>query len=157
MDDQIEFIIADLELFTQGELVALALNVDANLRSNPPIGTPVDIGWARANWVPSVGEPILLPDIKNPDPTHVAARNQQRDAALNQVLGYRLTDGPLFNSNNVVYIARLNDGHSPQSPPGFVQAALVKAVNETEVRARTKMDRASRAGAARASKKRPRP
>jgi hypothetical protein len=50
MQDQIDVIVADLDKFTRGEVIALALNVNANLRSNPPLGTPIDTGWASAKW-----------------------------------------------------------------------------------------------------------
>jgi hypothetical protein len=154
--DQIDFIMADLEDYTQGELVALGLNLNANLRSQPPVGTPVDTGWARANWMPSVGEPILLEDKRNPEPGDVAIRAADQQKGLNDLLSYRLTDGPIFSTNNVVYIVPLNEGHSPQSPPGFVQAAMEKAIRETEVRAVTQRGRAGRASAARSNKRRPR-
>lgn len=157
-DPQIDFIIADLENYTEGEIVRLSLNVDANLRASPPVGTPVDTGWARANWIPSIGEPIFLADIKNPEPPDIAARAQQQQAGVNDLLGYRLKDGPLFNSNSVVYITRLNEGHSPQqAQPGFVQRALELAVRETEASAVNKRVRAGRAQTARQSKRKPKP
>lgn len=136
--DQIDFIMADLEEFTEGEIVALALNVDANLRSSPPVGTPVDTGWARANWVPSVGAPAIFADKVDATPADVIARESVRAEGTNDLLSYRLTKGALFNTNNVTYIVPLNEGHSPQSPPGFIQAALEKAVLETESSARTR-------------------
>lgn len=129
--NQIDFIVADLDRYTQGEIVALALNLDANLRSSPPVGTPVDTGWARANWVPSVGEPILLQDHRDPKPSDIIQRQRASQEGLNRVLAWDLPDGAIFITNNVVYIGALNDGHSPQSPPGFVQAAMEKAIRET--------------------------
>lgn len=154
--DQVDFIVADLDLFTRGEIVALALNVDANLRSNPPIGTPVDIGWARAGWQPSVGEPIIAEDIRNPTAAQVATRNAEAEQGISNVLGWTLDKGPIFDTNNVVYIGVLNAGHSPQSPPGFVQAALELAVNQTESAGANRAARFRRASNFRASKPRPR-
>lgn len=136
--DQIDIIMADLEHFTEGEIVALALNCDANLRSAPPVGTPVDIGWARANWVPSIGSPAILADKRNPELNDVVARASEQASGRERLLAYKLANGPVFNTNNVVYIVPLNEGHSPQSPPGFVQAALEKAVRETEVESRSR-------------------
>ncbi len=160
MDAQIDFIIRDLEDYTEGEIVRLGLNVDANLRASPPVGTPVDIGWARANWFPSVGEPKImnLEKIGKPDRSAVKLMEAQRERGLNDLLTYRLTDGALFNTNNVVYITRLNDGHSPQqAAPGFVQRALELAVKQTDASAVQKRGRSLRAGAARAGKARPKP
>jgi hypothetical protein len=154
--DQIVGVIADLDLYTRGEIVALGLNVDANLRSSPPIGTPVDTGWARANWLPSVGEPrIIDASVRKPQPADVAARGAVQQMGLNQLLGWKLEDGPIFDSNNVTYIGVLNAGHSKQSPPGFVQLALVKAVQETESAGANRAARFRRANSFAASKPRP--
>lgn len=135
--DQIDFIIADLDRFTEGEVIALALNVNANLRSSPPLGTPIDTGWASANWVPSVGEPFVDPDIaliRDPSPGQIAGRSAEAQQGINEILSWKNGSGPLFSTNNVPYILPLNGGHSQQSPRGFVQIALEKAVIETERR-----------------------
>lgn len=148
MADQIDFIVAGLEDYTRGEIIALALNVNANLRSNPPLGTPVDTGWASANWVPSVGEPYNDPsEVKDPTPAQVAARAELAAAGVNELLSWRNGEGPLFSSNNVPYIGALNRGHSAQSPPGFVQAAMEKAIRQTYSRAGSKAARDNRAAA----------
>jgi hypothetical protein len=154
--EQVDFIVADLSEFTRGEVVALALNVDANLRSSPPLGTPVDTGWARANWIPSINEPALMDArVKDPTPEQVAARQAIAEGGLNDLLAWRLESGPIFDSNNVEYIGVLNAGHSPQSPPGFVQNALEKAVRETESSAGNRRQRNARAATYRANKPRP--
>lgn len=155
MAEQIDIIVADLEQYTRGEIIALALNVNANLRDNPPGGTPIDTGWASANWVPSVGEPAMVPgepaDPKEgPTVAEVAARAQIADQGMNDVLSWRLQDGPIFSTNNVPYIGALNAGHSPQSPRGFVQTAIEKAVRETYSRAASQGARNRRADAFRA-------
>lgn len=160
MADQIDFIVADLDQFTRGEVIALALNVNANLRSNPPLGTPIDTGWASANWVPSVGEPFddrAAAQIKEPTAGQVMARQQLAQQGINDVLSWRNTDGPIFSTNNVPYILPLNNGHSAQSPRGFVQAAMEKAIRMTYSRAGSQAARNSRAADARASKRRPKP
>lgn len=158
MLDQIDVIVADLERYTQGEVIALALNVNANLRSNPPLGTPIDVGWASANWVPSVGAPYSDPGIalvKEPTPAQVAARQQVADQGVNEVLSWRNEDGPIFSTNNTPYIQPLNAGHSQQSPRGFVQIAIEKAIRQTYARVRSFNARAGRAADARANKARP--
>lgn len=161
MAEQIDIIVADLEKYTRGEIIALALNVNANLRDSPPLGTPIDTGWASANWMPSIGEPLILrgePDNpkEGPTPTEVANRARQAEQGINDVLGWRLADGPIFSTNNVPYIGALNAGHSPQSPRGFVQIAIEKAVRETYSRAGAQGARNRRAASARARKPRPR-
>lgn len=151
MPEQIDTIIADLDLFTAGEIKALALNVDANLRENGPIGTPVDTGWARANWVPSVGE-RYRGDASNKEPTlaDVIARQQIADEGLANVLKWKAGSGVIFVTNNVPYIQPLNNGHSGQSPRGFVQAAVALAVRQTSARGQNKADRLSAAQMVRA-------
>lgn len=155
--DQVNFIVADLDLFTRQELIRLSVSIDANLRESPPGGTPVDTGWARANWVPSVGEPAIL-DGSNSEPTEaeIAARQKIADAGTNEVLAWKPADGAIFNTNNVPYIQALNDGHSSQSPPGFVQFAVEKAIKETYSAGAQKAARNRRAAAGRAGKARPR-
>lgn len=158
--DQIDLIVADLDLFTQGEIIALALNVNANLRDNPPLGTPIDTGWASANWLPSVGEAKVMdskPALSSgPTVAEIAARAAVADAGLNDVLAWRLTDGPIFSTNNTEYIAALNDGHSPQSPRGFVTNAIIKAISQTQSVGAAKAGRARRASDFQARRRRPR-
>jgi hypothetical protein len=159
VQDQIDFIVADLDNFTRGEVIALALNINANLRSNPPLGTPIDTGWASANWVPSIGEPFDDPgvgEIRDPTPGQVAGRAQTAESGLNDVLSWRNGDGPIFSTNNVPYIGRLNEGHSAQSPAGFVQAAIEKGIQQTYSRAGAQGARNRRAATFVASKPRPR-
>lgn len=158
MADQIDIIVADLDLYTRGEIIALALNVNANLRDSPPGGTPIDTGWASANWVPSVGEPFIdgsADQVKDPTPGQIVARARIADEGTNEVLAWRNTDGPIFSTNNVPYIGALNNGHSAQSPRGFVQAAIEKAVRMTYSRAVSQASRNARATDARAGKRRP--
>lgn len=158
MADQIDFIVAGLDRFTRGEVIALALNVNANLRSNPPLGTPIDTGWASANWVPSVGQPYDDPNagqVREPSAAQVAGRAALAQQGENDVLSWRNGDGPIFSTNNVPYIGALNNGHSGQSPRGFVQAAIEKAIRMTYSRAGSQAARNARATAARDSKRRP--
>lgn len=157
MQEQIDIIIADLDKYTRGEVIALALNVNANLRDAPPLGTPIDTGWASANWVPSVGEPFIdsaAGQADDPTPAQINARAGVAEQGVNDVLSWRNEDGPIFSTNNVPYIGALNAGHSGQSPRGFVQAAIEKAVRQTYSRAAAFTSRANRAASARASKAR---
>lgn len=98
---------------------ALTLEIDKNLRRV----TPVDTGHARANWVPSVG---------TPHSAEVEVTNKtgsgEHAAGVSKVLAYKLGDGPLFVSNNVPYIRRLNYGHSKQAPAGFIEFAVDQAI-----------------------------
>lgn len=125
-DKQITFIIADLDRYTEGEVTALTLEVTSRLREV----TPRDTGWARSNWVPSIGSPA--PSLPQPegrptagDVAKAAARSAQGEA---EVLNFRMENGATFVTNGVPYLPRLNDGWSAQAPQGFVQQVVDEAV-----------------------------
>lgn len=126
---QLRVIARDLGKFTERAVIGISLDVAANLKQDPhtsETGTPVDTGWARGNWIPSIGRPTDEP-VGSPDNVAPALDAQASGEAA--VLGYRLSRGKVFVSNNVPYINRLNEGHSPQQQPGFVQRAIRKAVD----------------------------
>lgn len=93
--------------------------------------TPVDTGWARANWVPSIGTPV-----ENPvgDDQNVSTSAQERGIA--EIFAYAATgEGqPIFISNNVPYIQALNDGHSQKAPAGFVDLAVSTGLAKAQAR-----------------------
>lgn len=93
---------------------ALTLEVTANLKA----GCPVDTGHARANIIPSIGQPFEL------EAEGTAA--QERGEAL--VLSYTLDQGDVIVTNNVPYWGPLIGGHSDQAPPGWDVAAIDQAV-----------------------------
>jgi hypothetical protein len=127
-DDQIDFIVADLATFSEERLVGLMLDLNANLIIN----TPIDIGWARAGWVPSIGQPYEGGDQRNVEPGMVPGAQATQQAGNAALLGYKLADGPMYSTNNVVYIGRLNAGHSPQAPPGFVPRVIELTIQFSE-------------------------
>ena len=126
---QVTAIVRDLERFAERLIVKITLDVTANLIED----TPVDTGWARANWVPSVGKRSRRPaqsfSGRTPSAAVQAAAAKQT-AGTAQALGYKLERGRVFVSNNVDYILRLNDGYSRQAPAGFVQRGIRKAVTQ---------------------------
>ncbi len=80
--------------------------------------TPVDTGRARGNWnldINAVNESIDSPEDESGFVTITKA-----EASLT---GLKIDD-TAYISNHLPYIERLNDGHSQQSPAGFVEAAL---------------------------------
>lgn len=108
-------------------MVRIALDITANLVET----TPVDTGWARANWVPTLDNPFD----GNPDPEEgptarevADGRATQQEAIVGVKRGYRLAKGVVYITNNVPYIRDLNDGSSKQAPAGFVQTAVQRAV-----------------------------
>lgn len=90
------------------------LEIDKELRRS----TPVDTGHARANWIPSVGQPHRG-EVEGMG-THAQG--------VAQVLAFKLGSGTLYVTNNVPYIRRLNEGSSKQAPSLFVEAAVDRAI-----------------------------
>lgn len=126
---QITLVMKSLEGFTENLIKKMAFDVVANLRkAGVEGGTPVDTGWARANWIPSVGgEPAITPSGAKES---VQTAEASLQAGLGSLLSYKLIFGSVFITNNVPYIIKLNDPpqHSQQARPGFVQAAITAAV-----------------------------
>ena len=116
---QIRVITRQLDRLASRVVAKISLDVTANLVET----TPVDTGWARANWVPSIGFPVEEPV---GSPTSVSGAQQQNGQSA--LLGYTIDKGKVFVSNNVSYINKLNDGSSLQAPANFVQDAIDKAL-----------------------------
>lgn len=122
----LRFVIQVLERFTEKHVKIITLDATANLIED----TPRDTGWARSNWVPSIGaESSQQGNLINPDAGDIAeARRASESGQALIATSYTLNKGKVFLTNNVPYIGRLNDGHSQQAPAGFVQAAIARAV-----------------------------
>ncbi len=95
------------------------------------LSTPVDTGRARSNWIASVDTPSDAEGAAESPAAAIA-----RAEAVIKGAGPRQD---IWISNNLPYIARLNDGHSAQAPAGFVQSAIVsgsRAVRRSKVLAK---------------------
>ena len=88
------------------------------------LGTPVDTGRARGNWLVGIG-------------TAPAGTSESLDkggsatiqAAITTIGSYPVNALPdLWIVNNLPYIGRLNDGWSEQAPAKFVDAAIDRAL-----------------------------
>lgn len=129
MADQIKVIMDGLDRLTERVVSDLAIEITANLVED----TPVDIGWARANWIPNIGAPAFSQFDRVPEPGDVPIAMARQSAGQASVkTSYSIADGPVFVSNNVPYIQRLNDGWSTQAPKGFVQAAVDRGVRTVQ-------------------------
>jgi hypothetical protein len=85
--------------------------------------TPVDTGWARANWVVSIGTPHT-----GVVGSREAVSQAGQIAGQGRLLVYRLNQGQIWISNNVPYIGKLNEGHSKQAPAGYIEQAIDTAI-----------------------------
>lgn len=112
-------------------VVECAMKVVEQLVSSPPEGTPVDTSKAESNWQVGV--------MRRPGtylPAHVLGEKgstQGASAAIvieaaTAALAGRKSGQVIYISNVAPYIRRLAyEGHSKQSPPGWVEAAVLNA------------------------------
>lgn len=105
------------------------------------MGTPIDVGVARSNWKVGIGSPFMgtrqgafrpfLSRWRKPkgkggsmgDRSNLAGVMQQAMVKLNA----RKTDEVIYISNQLPYIEPLNNGHSKQVRPGFINRAMASA------------------------------
>lgn len=117
---QIRIIVQALERVATKAVKKIVLDATANLIED----TPVDTGWAMANWVPAIAgtfdDVAGQPDALDQGPQQAGIASVAAD--------YRLEQGYVTVTNNVPYIQALNAGSSKQAPTGFVQAAILRAV-----------------------------
>ncbi len=125
----VRVVVASLKGFVEDIIKKIVLDVVANLQAAPAEGgTPVDTGWARANWVPNIGTPI---DTVAGSRAEAEAGSLSGDSAAGVarvVTRYQLSMGAVYITNNVPYILKLDQGHSKQAPKGFVRRGIVKAI-----------------------------
>lgn len=113
-------IVTELEDFSAKEMKKLTLELHSQLAENTPRRT----SWARSNWIPQIGKPSRETD---GSPDNVSSSLAQ-EGLTTVATKYRLAQGPIFISNNVPYIRRLNEGYSKQAPAGFVELSRDRAV-----------------------------
>lgn len=126
MATQLEQVSIDLKNLSSDVIKEITTDLTANLVEV----SPVDTGWMRANWVPSIGTPLELnqPGVKQTS-SQVSLRETNQQAGIISILtDYTLERGDTFVSNNVPYVQVLNGGHSKQEPAGFVERAVEKAI-----------------------------
>jgi len=127
--DQIDLIVGGLDVTVERAMKVVTLEATAILIEE----TPRDTGWARANWVPQIGQPFA-----NTAGTRELAERGTLDLSVQQggvaevATQYRVERGRVFITNNVPYILLLNEGSSTQAPAGYVQIGLAKAVRNAE-------------------------
>jgi hypothetical protein len=120
-DGEVDAAIAALTRDIEETVVEFVTEVVALLQEETPFLT----GHARANWIPSIGQPYAA---------IVQAGTQA--AGLAEILGYRIAQGDVFVTNNVPYIGRLNRGWSKQAPAEFVESCVARAIQTVNARPR---------------------
>ena len=131
---QVRIIVEAVESFIEKVVKSIVLDVVANLvRAPGEGGTPVDTGWARANWVPNIDSPNRDGGGNRARGSRISQtpgrRAEQQEGIASVATRYKLGQ-TVYISNNVPYIVRLDQGSSTQAPSGFVQRAIIKAINQ---------------------------
>ncbi len=122
-------ILVELDKFASREAGKLQLRVLQAIT----FANPVDTGFSRGAWTPSVGTPdttvhVVPRDEAKAKSQGASNRSKNLDRSKGIVRSYRLKNGTIFISNNLPYIGRLNAGSSAQAPARFVEAAILTAV-----------------------------
>lgn len=118
---QLQLVIQDLSEFTSSRSKGITVGVTEALF----VVNPLDTGWSRSNWIPSVGQPARGPfgSYEQAKRGDVSTALGARDQGLRAVQAAPL-DRKFFISNDVPYVPDLNDGSSPQAPSGYVQSTI---------------------------------
>jgi hypothetical protein len=126
--------VGQLDRFAGRVIKDLVLEATSNLIE----ATPVDTGWARANWVPSIGGPKFGPttpsDRSRRQSATTSQKGSQQAGIASVAAGYTLSRGVVSIGNGVPYISVLNGGSSRKAPAAFVQGAILKAVRTVSLR-----------------------
>lgn len=126
---RIRVVVRALDEFVELIIRKIAFDIVANLKRAPSEGgTPVDTGWARANWIPRIGQPYSGTAGTRSQAEEGRINTGPQNAGVASLVAYRLERGKVFVSNGVPYIVKLNEGSSRQAPRGFVQAAVRRSV-----------------------------
>lgn len=128
----VQVVVDELDRFIDDVMKKIALDLVAILSSAPSEGgTPIDTGWASANWIPYIGTPQSTPAGSRPTNDAHGQNNASRSAQESgtAVVATQFKHkNRLGVANSVPYIVELNDGTSTQAPAGFVQKAMNKVV-----------------------------
>lgn len=132
-DPQVIAIIGGIQQYAEKLMKKLTLDITANLIED----TPVDTGWARANWVPQVASPFGGDSSfdhsfsnRNGKTAALGGQTSIQGEGLSSIISYSLQRGTIYITNNVPYITKLNEGSSAKAPAAFVQAAIARAVQQ---------------------------
>lgn len=93
------------------------------------LASPVDTGRFRGSWTCALDAPdtAVLPEAKKGGEVYGPPDESQAAQALEGLRPF----GNAWISNNLPYAEALNEGHSQQAPPKFVEAVL--ATHATQI------------------------
>lgn len=102
----------------------LTLDITADLQET----TPVDTGWARANWIPNIGGKFSDSPVGERIRGKIDVATQQ--TAIAKIATQFRVGPPIHITNNVPYIKKLNQGSSKKAPAGYVDSIIEKNVKK---------------------------
>lgn len=114
----------------------VSLAAERRIKSGPPDGMPVDTGRARASWghyTPSMLRMRTLTTSEGEKERHSLAAISGNESMHTDAHWKELDNGLMIEQgSNVEYVDALNDGHSSQSPRGFIDRAEEAANQELD-------------------------
>lgn len=122
-DKELDKVIKAMTVFTETQVINLALDIHGELIEE----TPVDTGWAQNNWQLAVANPPTE-TVGTPENIDSSSKN----AGVPSVLSWKLQKGPIYITNNIPYILRLNGGSSKQAPKGFIEKTVKAGIKKAE-------------------------
>lgn len=90
--------------------------------------TPVDTSQALSNWIVTLDAAStqkIAPHYPGSQGSSQRASAAETINSARAVLKNKKPGQPIFITNNLPYIRRLNDGYSGQAPAGFVERAVL--------------------------------
>lgn len=123
-------LVKDIHRDIERGMKGLTLEITANLRRpKNEGGTPVDTGWARANWIPEVGDPFEGTAGTRAEAEQGVLDPSPHKSGVANVLRYKLFK-KIWITNNVPYIVLCNT--LPTHNPLFVEGSIKEALTALE-------------------------
>jgi hypothetical protein len=111
-------------------VATLTTRIVENLSEKPPenYSTPIKTGWASSNWLIGIGSPASGPV----GTKRAVTRGPQFDGISSMRLYSIRSKLAVYVTNEVPYIGELNLRGGRVVPPGWIERAVVKAVDDSE-------------------------
>lgn len=129
---QVKRILAGIE----GEVERAVGRAQLRILQAVTAANPVLTGWSRAGWTPNTGSPPAIDgtppavaDVARAQAASLFAEHLKAAELISTT--YKIRMGPVYLSNAVPYIRRLNEGWSAQAPTNFVEIAITVGLDAT--------------------------
>lgn len=123
----------EIEFVLRGGVSEIVRRLQLRVWQVLTLAHPVDTGFSRGQWTPTVGSPIA--DRRDRPAERSTASSQgslglssNRARAEQVAKSYQLEQGRVFLTNPVPYVVFLNQGSSAQAPAKFVERSIERAI-----------------------------